>query len=72
MIEFFKHLLYRIKSKSENEAFDKFSKFIYSLIILCAIIFVGFILYFIVKQWPNIVASIQYNWNHFKSILNTL
>lgn len=72
MIEFFKNLLSKINFKSENEEINKLNKIIYSIIILCAIVFIGFIIYFVIKQWPNFVESVRYNWNNSKSMLNNL
>lgn len=68
MIQFFKTLLSKINFKSDNEEINKLNKIVYSAIILCAIIFIGFIVYFLVKQWPNLIESIRYNWNESKSI----
>ena len=70
MIEFFKTLLSKLKSKSDNEEINKLNKIIYSVIILCAIVFVGFIVYFVIKQLPSFIESVRYNWNNSKSMLN--
>lgn len=70
MIEFLKSIFKKANFKSENEELNKLNKIIYSVIILCAILFIGFIVYFIIKQWPNFVTAVKYNWNESKSILN--
>ncbi len=70
MIEFFKTLLSKVNFKSNNEKMNQLNKIIYSIIFLCAILFIGGIVYFIIKQWPNFVESIQYYWNDSKSILD--
>lgn len=69
MIEFFKHLLSKINFKSDNEDLNKLNKIIYSILILCAIIFIGFIVYFVIRQWPDFMEAVKENWNNSKSIL---
>lgn len=69
MIEFFKNLLSKINFKSDNEDLNKLNKIIYSVLILCAILFIGFIVYFVIRQWPDFVEAIKENWNDSKSIL---
>ncbi len=69
MIEFFKHLLSKVNFKSDNEDLNKLNKIIYSILILCAIIFIGFIVYFVIRQWPDFVEAVKENWNNSKSIL---
>lgn len=69
MIEFFKHLLSKINFKSDNEDLNKLNKIIYSILILCAILFIGFIVYFVIRQWPDFVEAVKENWNDSKSIL---
>ena len=63
MIEFFKHLLSKINFKSDNEDLNKLNKIIYSVLILCAILFIGFIVYFVIRQWPDFVEAVKENWN---------
>ncbi len=63
MIEFFKHLLSKINFKSDNEDLNKLNKIIYSILILCAILFIGFIVYFVIRQWPDFVEAVKENWN---------
>ena len=63
MIEFFKNLLSKINFKSDNEDLNKLNKIIYSVLILCAILFIGFIVYFVIRQWPDFVESVRENWN---------
>ncbi len=70
MIQFFKTLLSKINFKSDNEEINKLNKIIYSVILLCAIIFIVFMIYFLVKQWPNLAEAIRYHWNESKSVLN--
>lgn len=70
MIEFLKSILKKINFKSDNEELNKYNKLIYSIIILCAIVFIGLILYFVIKQWPSFIEAVRYNWNDSKSILN--
>lgn len=69
MIEFFKNLLSKINFKSDNEDLNKLNKIIYSILILCAILFIGFIVYFVIRQWPDFVEAVKENWNDSKSIL---
>lgn len=69
MIEFFKNLLSKINFKSDNEDLNKLNKIIYSILILCAILFIGFIVYFVIRQWPDFVEAVKENWNNSKSIL---
>lgn len=69
MIEFFKNLLSKINFKSDNEDLNKLNKIIYSILILCAILFIGFIVYFVIRQWPDFVKAVKENWNDSKSIL---
>jgi len=69
MIEFFKNLLSKINFKSDNEDLNKLNKIIYSVLILCAILFIGFIVYFVIRQWPDFVEAVKENWNDSKSIL---
>lgn len=69
MIEFFKNLLSKINFKSDNEDLNKLNKIIYSILILCAILFIGFIIYFVIRQWPDFVEAVKENWNDSKSIL---
>ena len=70
MIDFFKRLLSKVNFDSENENLNKINKIIYGVIILCAIAFIGLIIFFVIKQWPNFVDSVTYNWNESKTILN--
>lgn len=69
MIEFFKNLLSKINFKSDNEDLNKLNKIIYSVLILCAILFIGFIVYFVIRQWSDFVEAVRENWNDSKSIL---
>ncbi len=62
MIEFLKNLLKCVNFKTDNEEVNKYNKIIYTVIILCAVIFIGVIIYFIVKYWPNFWEIVQYNW----------
>ena len=70
MIEFLKNIFKKMNFKSNDEDLNKYNKMIYSVIILCAILFVGFMIYFVIKQWPNFIDAVRYNWNDSKSILN--
>lgn len=70
MIEFLKNLLSKVNFKSDNEDLNKYNKIIYSIIIICAILFIGFILYFVIKQLPNFLDNVRTYWNESKSILN--
>jgi cell division protein FtsL len=69
MIEFLKNIIKKVNFKSDNEELNKFNKIIYSVIILCALCFIGLIIYFVVKQLPSFIDSVQTNWNDSKSIL---
>ncbi len=70
MIEFLKNIVKQLKFKSDNEELNKLNKLIYSLIILCAFVFIGFILYFAIRELPNLMEAIRYNWNDSKSVLD--
>lgn len=72
MIQFLKNLLKRVNFKSDNEEINNYNKIIYSIIIICAIIFMVFIAYFIIKQLPDFIQNIKNSWNDSKSILNRL
>lgn len=70
MFEFLKSILKKVNFKSDNEEINKFNKIIYSIIILCAVCFIGLILYFVIKQFPTFIDTFQTNWNDSKSILD--
>ncbi len=70
MIQFFKTLLSKINFKTDNPEINKLNKFIYFSIILSIFIFIGLILYFIIKQWPSFIEAVRYHWNESKTILN--
>lgn len=70
MIEFLKTILKKVNFKSDNEDVNKYNKIIYSVIILCAICFVGLILYFIIREFPIFMDHIRTDWNDSKSILD--
>ena len=70
MFEFFKNLLSKVNFDTENEELNKMNKIIYSIIFLCAMIFIGFIAYLVIKQWPNFLEAMKHNWKDAKSILN--
>lgn len=70
MIEFFKTLLSKINFHSDNKTVNQLNKIIYSVILLCAVIFIGFILYFIIQKWPDFLEALKYNWNETKSMLH--
>lgn len=72
MIEFLKNILKKVNFKSDNEELNKYNKIIYSIIIICAILFVGFILFFVIKQFPFFWDSVITYWNESKSMLNGL
>lgn len=70
MIEFLKSILKKVNFKSDNKEVNKFNKIIYSIIILCAICFIGLLLYFVIKQFPTFIDTVRTNWNDSKSILD--
>ena len=72
MIDFFKTLFSKINFNSDNEEVNKLNKIIYSVIIICTIIFIGIIIYFVIKAFPKFMESIQYNWNEAKSTFKNL
>lgn len=70
MIEFLKSILKKVNFKSDNEEINKYNKIIYSVIILCAICFVGLIVYFVIKELPIFIDSVITSWNDSKSIFD--
>lgn len=70
MIEFLKSILSKVNFKSDNKELNKYNKIIYSIIFLCAIIFVGFIIYFVIREFPTFIDNVKYNWNESKYLLN--
>jgi len=71
MIEFLKTLIKNITLKSKDETLNKYNKIIYSFIILCTLLFLGTLIYFIIKGAPNFLDSIRYSWNESKGILDS-
>jgi len=69
MIKFLKNLLKKVNFKSDNENINKYNKIIYTIIILCAIAFIGVIIYFVVKNWPDFIQAIQDGWEDSKEML---
>ena len=70
MIEFLKNIFKNVNFKSKNDELNKANKIIYSVILLCAIIFIGIVIYFVIKYFPNFIDSVRYNWNNSKEMLN--
>ena len=70
MFEFLKNLLKAVNFKTNNEEVNKYNKIIYSIIVLCAVCFIGVIAYFVVKHWPDFIEIVQENWNDSKAIFN--
>lgn len=70
MFEFLKNLLKAVNFKTSNEEVNKYNKMIYSIIVLCAVCFIGVIAYFVVKYWPDFIEIVQENWNDSKVIFN--
>jgi hypothetical protein len=68
MIEFLKTVLKNVNFNSKNKQLNTFNKIIYSIIILCALYFIGSLIFLIIKNFPKIIDSIIYNWNNAKSI----
>jgi len=70
MIEFLKNILKNVNFKSNNEELNNFNKVIYSIIILCAVVFIGAIVFFSIKNLPSFIDAVRYNWNESKTMLN--
>lgn len=70
MIEFLKNIFKKTNFKSDNEELNKYNKIIYSIIFLCAILFIGFIIYYVIVQLPDFIEHIKEAWNNSKSVLN--
>ena len=68
MIEFLKSIFKNVNFKSKDEELNKANKIIYSVIILCTIVFIGIIIFFLIKFFPTFIDSVQYNWNNAKSM----
>lgn len=70
MIEFLKRLLSDIDFKSDDKKENKYKKIIYLAILLCAVAFIGLIIYFVIQQLPVFIEGIKEGYNNSKSILN--
>lgn len=70
MIEFLRSLFRKLNFKSDNEKLNNYNKIIYFVIILCTLVFIGLIVFFVIKQWPSFIEAVRYHWNDSKSILN--
>ena len=71
MIEFLKKLFKNTDFKTEDENKNKANKIVYSIIVIITIIFIGIIIYFLIKFIPGIIDSFQYNWNNTKELFNS-
>lgn len=69
MFEFLKSLFKKVNFKSDNEEVNKLNKIIYSVILLCAILFVILLIYFVIKALPSFIDNFRTNLNDSKSIL---
>lgn len=72
MFEFLKSLLKKENFKSNRKEINQLNKIIYFLIFLCAVCFVGFMIYFVIKQLPIFMDNLKINWNDSKTIFNGL
>ena len=75
MFEFLKGILSELVSMfkdNDKKEETKYKKIIYITIILCAIFFVGLIIFYIIKALPTFVSSIQENYNNSKSIFDNV
>lgn len=70
MFEFLKNLLKSVNFKTNNKEINQYNKIIYSVIVLCAVCFIGAIVYFCIKHWPDFIEIVQENWNDSKAIFN--
>ena len=70
MIEFLKNIIKKTNFKSENENLNKYNKIIYSIILFCAVCFIGFIVYCVIIGFPDFAEHVKEAWNNSKSVLN--
>ena len=70
MIEFLKYLLKNANFKTNNKKLNKFIKILYGFIILLAICFIIFILYYLIIHFSSITDNMKDTWNNSKYILN--
>ena len=69
MIDFLKMLWKKMRTPSKNKEIKKWTKILYTIIFICAIIFIVILIKTLINAWPDIVSSIQYDWNESKSII---
>ncbi len=72
MIEFLKTLLKKVNFKSDDKELNKYNKLIYSIIILCTIVFIGLLIFFAIQQFPSFIEAVRYHWNDSKSIFKDI
>ena len=73
MFEFLKNILSELISllKSDDKSEEaKFKKIVYSIIILCAVIFIGLLIFYTIKAIPGFSNSVQENFNDSKQLLD--
>ena len=73
MFEFLKLILSELKDllkKDDNSKESKYKKIIYILILVCAIVFLGIMIFYIIKAFPAFTQSVQENYNDSKGFLD--
>ena len=73
MFEFLKNILSELISlfKSDDKSEEaKFKKIVYSIIIFCAVIFIGLLIFYTIKAIPGFSNSVQENFNDSKQLLD--
>ena len=75
MFDFLKSILSELISmfKDDDKSEEtKYKKIIYIAIIVCAIIFIGILVFYVIKGIPDFSNSIQENYNDTKSIFDNI
>ena len=73
MFEFLKIILSELKNlfkQDDNSKESKYKKIIYILILVCAIVFLGIMIFYIIKAFPEFTQSVQENYNDSKEFLD--
>ena len=73
MFDFLKLILSELKNifkNDDNSKENKYKKIIYIAILVCAIIFIGTLIFYVIKALPSFTQSVQENYNDSKEFFD--
>ena len=71
MFDFLKLILSELKNilkNDDNSKENKYKKIVYIAILVCAIVFIGTIIFYVIRALPAFTQSVQENYNDSKEL----